>query len=196
MRAARTLPNQFRFSLSRSPAKRGIRYKCKGRLETEDMPPVTPRKRKTGRTADRGPSAHEAVRHAEPTPRGAQGRRSDLVPIQSTASERQRQRNSQMLPAHRRMSMDMQRPRRPNMPNPGSRPVRTRRTTSVPPGPPRSMLQHAWHTVLNSDPLVDSDEECPDEHLRLDYDRRMQVITRLRGRPPTPELVCNQTTPS
>lgn len=29
----------------------------------------------------------------------------------------------------------------------------------------------AWHTVLNSDPLVDSDEECPDEHLRLDYSR-------------------------
>jgi hypothetical protein len=32
-------------------------------------------------------------------------------------------------------------------------------------------LADAWHTVLNSDPLVDSDEECPDEHLRVDYSR-------------------------
>lgn len=76
--------------------------------------------------------------------------------------------------------MDMHRPRK------STRPVRTKRATSVPPGPPRTMLQRmylllgpcsrsstrcsdAWHTVLTSDPLVDSDEECPDEHLRLDY---------------------------
>jgi len=187
--------------LSQSPVKRGIRYSAcimsdkvelpkkkttakPGRLETQDMPSVTPRKRRAGRAADREPSsAHEAGRHAEP--RG-QGRRSDLVPVQSTALERQRQRHPQTLPAHRRMSVDMHRPRRSNMSNPGSRPLRTRRATSVPPGPPRTMLQHAWHTVLDSDPLVDSDEECPDEHLRLDYNRRMQVITRLRGRPPTP----------
>lgn len=74
------------------------------------------------------------------------------------------------------------------------------------------IITDAWHTVLNSDPLVDSDEECPDEHLRLDYsgsprvaclcmltqvlDRRMQVITRLRGRPPTPEPECSQTLPT
>lgn len=51
-----------------------------GKLETEDMPPVTPRKRKAGRTADSEPSPHEVGRvaiHAEPTPRGVQGRRSD-----------------------------------------------------------------------------------------------------------------------
>ena len=35
--------------------------------------------------------------------------------------------------------------------------------------PSAHMITDAWHTVLNSDPLVDSDEECPDEHLRLDY---------------------------
>lgn len=51
-----------------------------GRLETQDMPSVTPRKRRTGRTADRAPSTHEVGRHAEPTPRGAQGRRSDRKP--------------------------------------------------------------------------------------------------------------------
>jgi len=174
-----------------------------GRPETEDMPSVTTRKRKAGRTAGREPSAHEVGRRAEPTPK-AQGRRSDhkpvcpvinpiflsgvtVMPIQSTALERQRQRHPQALPAHRRMPVDMHRPRRSNMSNPGSRPLRTRRA-SVPPGPPRTMLQRmcllkprarsspgehiitdAWHTVLNSDPLVDSDEECPDEHLRLDY---------------------------
>ena len=131
-----------------------------GRLETQGMPSVTPRKRRAGRAADREPSsAHEAGRHAEP--RGAQGRRSDrkprmscqppisislrkimaVVPIQSTALERQRQRHPQTLPAHRRMSMDLHRPRRSNMSNPGLRPLRTRRPTSVPPGPPRTMLQ-------------------------------------------------------
>ena len=50
------------------------------RPETEDMPPVTPRKRKAGRTADSEPLPHEVGRvaiHAEPTPRGVQGRRSD-----------------------------------------------------------------------------------------------------------------------
>ena len=229
-------PKSVHFSFkSLSPVKRRIRYSAcimsekvelpkkkatpnPGKLETEDMPSVTPRKRKTGRTADRDPSTHEAGRHAEPTPRGvtAQGRRSDrkpacpansiflrkttVVSIQST--ERQRQRHSQTLPAHRRMSIDMHRPRRSNMSNPGSRPVRTRRPTNVPPGPPRTMLQRmctvlltkprppsspgmhiivdAWHTVLNSDPLVDSDEECPDEHLRLDYSgplmRQLYVI--------------------
>lgn len=51
-----------------------------GRLETEDMPPVTPRKRKARRTADSERSPHELGRlaiHAESTPRGVQGRRSD-----------------------------------------------------------------------------------------------------------------------
>ena len=65
----------------------------------------------------------------------------------------------------------------------------------------------AWRTVLDSDPLVDSDEECPDEHTRLEYGtlaailarlllcnryrlaRRVRVISRLRGRSPTPESV-------
>ncbi|KAF5368501.1 hypothetical protein D9758_002419 [Tetrapyrgos nigripes] len=32
----------------------------------------------------------------------------------------------------------------------------------------RSMLQHAWHTVMTTDPLGDSDEE-EDEYSRLDY---------------------------
>lgn len=51
-----------------------------GKLETEHMPPATPRKRKSGRAADREPLAHEAGRvaiHAEPTSKSFQGRRSD-----------------------------------------------------------------------------------------------------------------------
>ncbi|KAJ7919162.1 hypothetical protein B0H13DRAFT_1990639 [Mycena leptocephala] len=51
----------------------------------------------------------------------------------------------------------------------------------------RSMLEQAWHTVMNYDPLIDSDDESQDEHVRLEYTRRLSVITRLRGRPPTPE---------
>jgi len=48
------------------------------------------------------------------------------------------------------------------------------------------MVEHAWHVVTSTDPLLDSDEELADEHVRLDYTRRINVIARLRGRPPTP----------
>ncbi|KAJ7357092.1 hypothetical protein DFH08DRAFT_851003 [Mycena albidolilacea] len=51
----------------------------------------------------------------------------------------------------------------------------------------RSMLEQAWHTVMTYDPLLDSDEESQDENVRIEYTRRLSVITRLRGRPPTPE---------
>lgn len=61
----------------------------------------------------------------------------------------------------------------------------------------------AWHVVTSTDPLVDSDEELMDEYVRNDYseslgfvpqtqplmivvDQRIAVITRLRGRVPTP----------
>ncbi|KAH7883773.1 hypothetical protein F5I97DRAFT_1930008 [Phlebopus sp. FC_14] len=53
-------------------------------------------------------------------------------------------------------------------------------------GPQRSLLQHAWHVVSTTDPLADSDEELMDEHVRNDYSHRVDVIARLRGRPPTP----------
>lgn len=53
-------------------------------------------------------------------------------------------------------------------------------------GPHRNMLQHAWQVVTSTDPLADSDEELQDEHVRLDYSRRVDVIARLRGRPPSP----------
>jgi hypothetical protein len=46
----------------------------------------------------------------------------------------------------------------------------------------------AWHNVMTADPLADSDEENPDEHVRLDYSRRLGVLSRLRGRSPTPEI--------
>ncbi|KAH0838468.1 hypothetical protein J3R83DRAFT_6782 [Lanmaoa asiatica] len=53
-------------------------------------------------------------------------------------------------------------------------------------GPQRTMLQHAWHVVASTDPLVDSDEELMDEYVRSDYNQRISVIARLRGRAPTP----------
>jgi hypothetical protein len=90
-------PKSVQFPLSQSLVKWGIRYGAcimaekverpkkkttanPGKLETEGMPSVTPRKRRAGRTADRAPSAHEVGRHAEPTPRGGQGHRSDRKP--------------------------------------------------------------------------------------------------------------------
>ncbi|KAF8222598.1 hypothetical protein L208DRAFT_1413137 [Tricholoma matsutake] len=44
----------------------------------------------------------------------------------------------------------------------------------------RTMLQQAWHIVNTTDPLLDSDDENPDEHVRLDYSRRLSVISSLR----------------
>ncbi|KAF8845263.1 hypothetical protein BDN67DRAFT_961559 [Paxillus ammoniavirescens] len=52
--------------------------------------------------------------------------------------------------------------------------------------PQRTMLQHAWHVVASTDPLADSDEELMDEHVRNDYNHRIAVMARLRGRAPTP----------
>ncbi|KAK0208552.1 hypothetical protein DFS33DRAFT_1304304 [Desarmillaria ectypa] len=53
----------------------------------------------------------------------------------------------------------------------------------------RSIVQQAFHMALNSDPLLDSDEENADDHLRVDYRRRLDVLTRIRGRPPTPDPI-------
>ncbi|KAF7982037.1 hypothetical protein HWV62_30300 [Athelia sp. TMB] len=54
--------------------------------------------------------------------------------------------------------------------------------------PRRSLLQHAWQVVSTTDPLLDSDEEMLDETelVRQDYQQRLRVINRLRGRSPTP----------
>jgi len=51
----------------------------------------------------------------------------------------------------------------------------------------RSMLEQAWHVVMTTDPLKDSDDEA-DEHTRLDYVLRLRIISRLRGKEPTPEV--------
>ncbi|TDL28352.1 hypothetical protein BD410DRAFT_780848 [Rickenella mellea] len=58
----------------------------------------------------------------------------------------------------------------------------------MPPTPERTMLEHAWHIVTTTDPLMDSDDEIADEHVRLDYTRRLQTLNRLRGKSPTPDI--------
>lgn len=42
-----------------------------------------------------------------------------------------------------------------------------------------SSVLDAWRTVLDSDPLAESDEEFPDEHTRLDYSRSAVVLAWL-----------------
>lgn len=44
------------------------------------------------------------------------------------------------------------------------------------------MLQQAWHVVNTTDPLVDSDDdlENADEHVRLDYTRRVDILSRIQ----------------
>ncbi|EED81243.1 predicted protein [Postia placenta Mad-698-R] len=56
-----------------------------------------------------------------------------------------------------------------------------------PPIPRRSMLEQAWHVMMSTDPLLDSDNEEADEDKRLDYILRLRIISRLRGKEPTPE---------
>ncbi|KAK7463793.1 hypothetical protein VKT23_005732 [Stygiomarasmius scandens] len=53
--------------------------------------------------------------------------------------------------------------------------------------PPRTFLEQAWHVFTHSDPLCDSDDEDVDEHYRQDYVQKLSIISRLRGKPPTPE---------
>ncbi|KAL1952128.1 hypothetical protein VTO73DRAFT_1277 [Trametes versicolor] len=73
-------------------------------------------------------------------------------------------------------------------------PLYGRPTYSIPrydPAPPevprRTMLQQAWHVSMNTDPLLDSDDEAyADENTRLDYVLRLRIISRLRGKDPTP----------
>ncbi|KNZ73496.1 Ino eighty subunit 1 [Termitomyces sp. J132] len=45
----------------------------------------------------------------------------------------------------------------------------------------RTMLQQAWHIVNTTDPLADSDDdlEHADEHVLVDYTRRMQVLSHI-----------------
>ncbi|KAF9015361.1 hypothetical protein BDQ17DRAFT_1418437 [Cyathus striatus] len=53
--------------------------------------------------------------------------------------------------------------------------------------PPRTMLEHAWSMVVNKDPLVDSDDDVGDAYDHSDYLKRLKVISRLRGKAPTPD---------
>ncbi|KAG8219971.1 hypothetical protein J3R82DRAFT_976 [Butyriboletus roseoflavus] len=74
---------------------------------------------------------------------------------------------------------------------PPPRPVPASQSTDKPAGsnsrgPQRTMLQHAWHVAASTDPLLDSDEELMDEHVRNDYNQRIAVLARLRGKAPTP----------
>ncbi|OJT12632.1 Ino eighty subunit 1 [Trametes pubescens] len=59
-------------------------------------------------------------------------------------------------------------------------------TTGEDPTQERTMLNQAWHVINTADPLEDSDKEG-DDHVRLEYNRRLRVLARLRGKEPTPE---------
>ncbi|KAI0724385.1 hypothetical protein C8T65DRAFT_704263 [Cerioporus squamosus] len=72
---------------------------------------------------------------------------------------------------------------------PYSRPVYAapKSAPSSPETPNRTMLEQAWHVSMTTDPLMDSDDEMyADENTRLDYVLRLRIISRLRGKEPTP----------
>ncbi|KAI0082186.1 hypothetical protein K474DRAFT_1681521 [Panus rudis PR-1116 ss-1] len=58
-------------------------------------------------------------------------------------------------------------------------------------GQDRTMLEQAWHIVNSQDPLEDSDNEA-DEHVRVEYNRRLRILSRLRGKAPTPPLLASE----
>lgn len=165
-------------------------------LATEDMdqlPSNGGRKRKANSAADtEDPKRPSAGYYGHPSDNESYDFTAAHPRHSSHTTDRQRQRyHSQWLhppqPVHRPAS-EMHRSRRPRSPNSNAPDVsshqpRSSRSASM---PQRTMLQYAWRTVLDSDPLAESDEEFPDEHTRLDYVRRIQVISRLRGRSPTP----------
>ncbi|KAK7694486.1 hypothetical protein QCA50_001672 [Cerrena zonata] len=67
-------------------------------------------------------------------------------------------------------------------------PRETRVRVSTTPVPHRSTLEQAFHVVMNGDPLEDSeDEDNADENTRADLLLRLRIISRLRGKEPTPE---------
>jgi len=49
-----------------------------------------------------------------------------------------------------------------------------------------SMLLYAWETGIQRDPMMDSDGEDADMTCKLDYERRLFILNRIRGREPTP----------
>ncbi|KAJ7293315.1 hypothetical protein C8J57DRAFT_22543 [Mycena rebaudengoi] len=66
-------------------------------------------------------------------------------------------------------------------------PARSRASQLRARGVQRTMLQQAWHAIMNTDPLADSEDEDYDEHARRDHTRRLEVISRIRRKAPTPE---------
>ncbi|KAJ2928900.1 hypothetical protein H1R20_g8329, partial [Candolleomyces eurysporus] len=50
------------------------------------------------------------------------------------------------------------------------------------PVPERTMFQHAWYIINNTDPLMDSDDERGDEYDRHDYMKRLKVVSQLAQR--------------
>ncbi|KAJ8596530.1 hypothetical protein M405DRAFT_153406 [Rhizopogon salebrosus TDB-379] len=182
-------------SEKKAPAKRRSRAIVKAEEDGDESnipgpQPTTvssPRKRKAA-----NPPARELlapVTHMQELHPSREERRSELVPVPPHILERQRARRVHHFhptdPPYRRTSADIRSARRPSASNIAARSPRSRRSSM--PDSERNMLQHAWHTVMTTDPLIDSDEECHDGHIRTDYVKRMQVISRLRGRPPTPE---------
>ncbi|KAJ7225776.1 hypothetical protein GGX14DRAFT_422304 [Mycena pura] len=84
---------------------------------------------------------------------------------------------------HRRSSLDESPSSPRSLPVPPHHPHSHRYS----PYKPRTMLQHAWHGIATSDPLDNSDSDEEDEHDRRDHVERLAVISRVRGKAPTPE---------
>ncbi|KAG2044216.1 hypothetical protein BDR03DRAFT_938668 [Suillus americanus] len=171
-------------SEKKAPAKRRSRATIKAEDDTPSLPGPQP----TTSTSRKRKAANPPPRDLLDVHASREERRSELVAVPPHILERQRHRrpHSPSDPPYRRMPTDIRSARKPSVPNITPRPSPRSRRSSMQ-GPERNMLQHAWHTVMTTDPLVDSDEECHDGHVRTDYIKRMHVISRLRGRPPTPE---------
>ncbi|CAL1696159.1 unnamed protein product [Somion occarium] len=153
--------------------------------------------RHTSRLPSPIPRLYNARERAEPYPRPLIGPPNAKVPSTSGKAVRTRVRKPykkyHLPPASHRVSQFPLVPVHPPMRSQksGSRQEIYRAATPTPtppPAPRRSIVEQAFHAVMNSDPLDDSEDDEPlDENTRLDLLLRLRIINRLRGKEPTPE---------
>ncbi|KAI0757166.1 hypothetical protein C8Q80DRAFT_1215869 [Daedaleopsis nitida] len=152
---------------------------------TDRRPPTPPYRRHTlpGHPQDTAPLARAA---AEPYPRRPPSPNGDLQHSNGkptrTQSRKSRRASQTPLFVHEPYQYP---PGVPPYPRPAY--AAPRYAPSSPETPKRTMLQQAWHVSMTTDPLLDSDDEMyADENTRLDYVLRLRIISRLRGKEPTP----------
>jgi len=132
---------------------------------------------KKGRTREIVPASRVFAQEPEPDQRRRHTQ--NMPQQQSRRVEHQRQR--QPVESDHRISRNASQPSNHSFPSSVGASSRVAFIHGPRPVQARTMLQQAWHVVTTTDPLLEVDEENSDEHRRLDYTRRLDVLRRLYG---------------